>query len=188
MVLLLSLRAIVHLPTLDRKTMSTTDKIAPHEHAMQLQNAVLYKISQLNLPRLPVMEMEVKLCESNSFLTPPCYAKQDLLCRLIQNNRYCNAVICFFSKYTPDKPAGRQALFDDLLWTALHGVDSLTLWGKGQASGQSMYIRCQCAVIYRGSKLDSTGSIIDRSDYRHATFCNDCKNNRHGKKGSNGSH
>jgi hypothetical protein len=95
--------------------MSTTDKIAPHEHAMQLQNTVLYKISQLNLPRLPVMEMdEVELCESNSFLTPPCYAKQDL-CRLIQNNRYCNAVIYFSSQYTPDKP-GRQALFDDLYY------------------------------------------------------------------------
>jgi hypothetical protein len=97
----------------DRKTMSTTDKISPHEHAMQLQNAVLYEISQLNLPCLPMMEMEVKLCESNLFLTPPCYAKQNL-CRLIQNNRYCNAVIYFSSNYTPDKP-GRQALFDDLL-------------------------------------------------------------------------
>jgi hypothetical protein len=102
-----------HPRSQDRKTMSTTDKIAPHEHAMQLQNPVLYEISQLNLPRLPVMEMEViKLCESNSFLTPPSYAKQDL-CRLIHNYRYCDAIIYFSFKYTPDKP-GRRALFDDL--------------------------------------------------------------------------
>jgi hypothetical protein len=51
-----------------------------------------------------------------------------------------------------------------------------------------MYIRCQCAIIYCGSKVDSTGSIVDRSDYQNTTFCNDRKNNRHGQKGTNGSH
>jgi hypothetical protein len=168
----------------DRKTMS---KIAPHDYAMQLQKAVWQEISQLNLPRLPVMEMEVELCVSNSFDTPPRYIKQDL-CKLIQNHKLSNAVIYFSSKYNPDEK-GRRALFNDLLRTALDGGDSLTLWGKGKGKGQSMYIKCQCAVIYRGGKVDkNTGSIVDRLDYRTTTFCGDRKNQRHGQKGTNGSH
>jgi hypothetical protein len=55
------------------------------KHVLQLQQAALYKISQLNLPRLPVMEMEVELHVPNLFVAPG-YFKQDL-CKLIQNNK-----------------------------------------------------------------------------------------------------
>jgi hypothetical protein len=54
---------------------------------------------------------------------------------------------------------------------------------------QVMYICCQCAIIYRGSKIDKvTGSLIDCSEYRNATYSNDRKNQRHGQKGRNASH
>ena len=94
-------------------------KISPHDQAMQLQNFVLYEISKLKSRRLPVMEMEVELCLSNSFDTPPCYMKQDLF-QLIQNYKDSRpkAVIYFSSKYTPDEK-GRKALFHDLLRSAL---------------------------------------------------------------------
>ena len=51
-----------------------------------------------------------------------------------------------------------------------------------------MYIRCQCAPLYRGSKTDKQGSVVPRADYRATTFTNDRKNQRHGIKGINGSH
>jgi hypothetical protein len=67
----------------------------------------------------------------------------------------------------------------------------VTAWPCGVrkvVKNQSMYIRCQCAVLYHSNKVDSTGSIVDRLDYQNATFCNDRKNNHHGRKGTNGSH
>jgi hypothetical protein len=51
-----------------------------------------------------------------------------------------------------------------------------------------MYIRCQCAPLYRGSKTDKQGSVVLRADYRATTFTNDRKNQRHSIKGINGSH
>jgi hypothetical protein len=158
---------------------------APLKNVLQLQQAALYEISQLNLPRRPVMEMEVELHAPNLFDSPG-YFKQDI-CTLIQNTKLSKAQIYFPPKYTPDKK-GRQDLYDDLQRAAQQGGDRLTLWGKGRGKNQSMYIRCQCAVLYRGNKVDSTGSIVMRSDYRNATYCNDRKNNRHGRKGTNGSH
>jgi hypothetical protein len=33
-----------------------------------------------------------------------------------------------------------------------------------------MYTRCQCSIIYPGSKVDmATGTYIEHSDYRHST-------------------
>jgi hypothetical protein len=158
---------------------------APLKNVPQLQQAALYEISQLNLPRLSVMEMEVELHLPNSFL-PPGYFKQDM-CTLIQNTKLSQALLYFPPKYTPDKK-GRQDLWDDLRRAAQKGGDCLTLWGNGSGKNQSMYIRCQCAVLYRGNKVDSTGSIVSRSDYRNTTYCNDRKNNRPGPIGTNGSH
>jgi hypothetical protein len=51
-----------------------------------------------------------------------------------------------------------------------------------------MYIRCQCAPLYRGSKTDKQGSVVPRADYRATTFTDDRKNQPHGIKGINGSH
>jgi hypothetical protein len=51
-----------------------------------------------------------------------------------------------------------------------------------------MYIRCQCAPLYRGSRTDKQGSVVPRADYRATTFTNDRKNQRHGMKGIKGSH
>ena len=51
-----------------------------------------------------------------------------------------------------------------------------------------MYIRCQCAPIYQGSKTDKQGLVVPREDYQATTFTNDHKNQRHGMKGINGSH
>jgi hypothetical protein len=114
------------------------------------------------------------------------YVKQDI-CQLSQNFKLSKGQIYFHLKYTPDKN-GRLALFHDIQRAAQHGGDSLTLWGKGKAKDQSMYIRCQCAPIYRGSKMDKQGSVVPREDYRASTFTKDRKNQRHGIKGINGSH
>jgi hypothetical protein len=51
-----------------------------------------------------------------------------------------------------------------------------------------MYIRCQCAPLYRGSKTDRQGSVVPQADYRATTFTNDRKNQRHSMKGIKGSH
>ena len=159
---------------------------APVKNVLQLQKAVLYEIDQLNLPRQPVMEMEVEVHLPN-LLFPPGYFKQDL-CTLIVNNKLGKGLLYFPPKYPADEN-GRQQLFDDLRRAAQKGGDCLTLWGKGGGKNQSMYIRCQCAALYRGNKVDtSTGSIVARSDYRNTTYCNDGKNNRPGRKGKNGSH
>ncbi len=88
----------------------------------------------------------------------------------------------------PHDKKGRLDLFHDLQSAAQDGGDSLTLWGKGRGKHQSMYIRCQCSPLYRGSKMDKQGSVVLREDYRATTFTNDRKNQRHGIKGINGSH
>ena len=67
------------------------------------------------------------------------------------------------------------------------GVTAL-LWGRGCGKNQVMHIRCQCSIIYRGSKVDKvTGTLIERSDYWNTTYINDQKNQRHGQKGRNAS-
>ena len=130
--------------------------------------------------------MEVELHLPTLFV-PPGFIKQDI-CTLIQNTKLAPGLLYFPPKYTHDEK-GRLLLFDDLLRAAQKGGDCLTLWGKGTGKNQSMYIRCQCGILYRGNKVDtSTGSIVGRSDYRNTTYCNDSKNNRPGRKGINGSH
>jgi hypothetical protein len=57
-------------------------------------------------------------------------------------------------------------------------------WGPGTGKKQIMDIRCQRSPIYHGAKVDKdTGTISGYSDYRDSTYCNDCKNQRHGQKG-----
>ncbi len=153
---------------------------------LKLQQAALYEISQLNLPRQQVLEMEVQLRVPNLEASCDGYVKQDI-CLLSQNFKLSKARIYFPPQYTPDKK-GRLALYHDIRRAAQDGVDSLTLWGKGRGKEQSMYIRCQCAPLYRGSKTDKQGSVVPRADYRATTFTNDRKNQRHGIKGINGSH
>ena len=117
----------------------------------------------------------------------PSFTKQDI-CTVIHDNRISKALIYFRPKYTLDNN-GRDALYADLHRAALAGGDRLTLWGRGKAKTQVMYIRCQCSIIYRGSKVDkATGSLVLRSDYRNSTYSNDRKNQRHGQKGRNASH
>ena len=128
----------------------------------QLQLAVLHEINELFQPRQGILEMEVDV-RLPSMPTPACFTKQDI-CSLIHHNRLSKALIYFHPKYSLDK-TGRDELYADLGRAALIGGDRLTLWGKGKAKLQSMYIRCQCAVLYRGSKVDkATGKILERSD------------------------
>ena len=130
------------------------------------------------------MEVDVRL---PSMCLPFSYSEQDI-CSVIENKALPNSLIFFPPKYTLDDE-GRDKLYTDLQLAALAGGDSLTLWGRGCGKHQVMYIRCQCAIIYRGNKVDKeTGSIIDRSDYRNSTYSNDRKNQRHGQKGRNASH
>jgi hypothetical protein len=153
---------------------------------LKLQQAALYKISQLNLPRQQVLEMEVQLWVPNLEALCDGYVNQDI-CQLSQNFKLSKARIYFPLKYTPDKK-GRQALYHDIRRAAQDGGGSLTLWGKGRGKEQSRYIRCKCAPHYRGSKTDKQGSVVPRADYRATTFTNDRKNQWQGIKGINGSH
>jgi hypothetical protein len=107
--------------------------------------------------------------------------------QLSQNFKLSKARIYFPPQYTPDKK-GRLALYHDIRRAAQDGGDSLTLWGKGRGKEQSMYIRCQCAPLYQGSKTDKQGSVVPWAHYRATTFTNDRKNQRHGMKGIKGSH
>ena len=152
----------------------------------QLQLDVLHKINELNKPRQRFLDMEVDVCLPLLLFTPS-FVKQ-YICTVIHNNRLSKALIYFRPKYTLDNN-GRDALYADLHRAALAGGDRLTLWGRGKASTQMMYIRCQCSIIYRGSKVDNaTGSLVQRSDYRNSTYSNDRTNQRHRQKGRNASH
>jgi hypothetical protein len=157
----------------------------------KLQQAVLYELEQLNQPRPGIMDMDVDICLPNMTL-PFCFAKQDL-CTVIQNNRFSDARIYFSpTKYTPSDE-GRKNLWYDLQRSANDGGDVLSIWGKGSGTKgkgdrQSMWIRCQCAPVYRAQKFDKSGSMVHRDDYRNTTYCNDRKNNRRGQKGRNASH
>jgi hypothetical protein len=111
-----------------------------------LQQAALYEISQLTLPRQQLLEMEVRVCVPNLVSLCDVYVKQDI-CQLSLNFKLSKGRIYFHLKYTPDKK-GRLALFHDIQRAAQQGGDSLTLWGKRKGKDQSMYIRCQCAPIY----------------------------------------
>jgi hypothetical protein len=158
-----------------------------HGQVHDRQLAVLHEIGLLNAPRPGFLEMEVDV--RLPFLSlPPRYVKQDI-CSLIDTHKHTQALIYFDPKYTLDK-TGRQSLYADLLRAALLGGDRIMLWGTvSKATNQSMYIRCQCAAIYRGEKVNSvTGDIIEREDYRTTTYCNDRKNQRNGQKGRNASH
>ena len=160
--------------------------VSPHAQVHALQLAVLHEINELNKPRFGIIEIEVDV-RLPSFPMPPCYAKQDI-CSLIHTHKSSKALIYFHPKYTLDD-AGKKALYVDLRKAAIHGGDMVTLWGRGTGKHQVMYIRCQCAIIYRGNKVDKgTGSIVDRSDYRAATYANDRRNQRSGQKGRNASH
>jgi hypothetical protein len=138
-----------------------------------------------------VLEMEVQLRVPNLEALCDGYVKQDI-CLLSKNfqlskAKIYKAKIYLPPQYTPDKK-GRLALYHDIRRAAQDGGDSLTLWGKGRGKEQSMYIRCQCAPLYRGSKTDKQGSVVPRADYRATTFTNNRKNQRHSIKGINGSH
>jgi hypothetical protein len=173
-------------------TISNTQDTVPHlqqaalSEIAVLQQSALYEISQLNLPRQQVLEMKVQLCVPNLVSLCDGYVIQDI-CQLSQNFKLSKAQIYFPPKYTPDKK-GRLALHHDIRRAAQDGGDSLTLWGKGRGKDQSMYMRCQCAPLYRGSKTDKQGSIVPREDYRATTFTNDRKNQQHVMQGINGSH
>jgi hypothetical protein len=163
-------------------TMTTTSAVTVHE----LQLAVLHEINLLSQPRQGVIEMEVDLRLALMPL-PPCFVKPDI-CSVIDTNSLSKALIYFRPQYTFDKK-GREALYCDIQRAALIGGDRLTLWGRGKVPKQEMYICCQCSPIYRGSKVDKvTGSLLGRTDYRNATYCNNRKNQRHGQTGRNASH
>jgi hypothetical protein len=59
-----------------------------------LQQAALYKISQLNLPRQQVLEMEVQLCVPNLVSLCDAYVNPDI-CQLSQNFKLSKARIYF---------------------------------------------------------------------------------------------
>jgi hypothetical protein len=154
-----------------------------------LQHASSYGICQPNLLRQQVLEMEVQLWAPNLEALCNGYVKQDI-CQLSQNVKLSKARIYFRPKYTPDEK-GRQALYCDLRPAAQEGGDFLTLWGKGRGKDRLMHIRCQCAPLYHGSKMDKDkeeGSVVPRKYYRVSTYTKDRKNQRHGRKEINGSH
>jgi hypothetical protein len=140
----------------------------------------------MNLRRQATMEMEAYVTlPSMSF--QPCYTQQDI-CSLIHSNRISQTLIYFSPEYSLDDK-GKGELLADLQKAALAGGDVLSSWGRGRGKDQVMYLRCQCSIIYRGSKVDKvSGSIVERTDYRNTTYSNDRKNNRHGQKGKNSSH
>ena len=130
------------------------------------------------------MEVDVRL---PNLAFPSSFVQQDI-CSVLFNLKISKALVYFLPKYSLDQQ-GRDELYADIRRSALVGGDNLTLWGLGRGKHQVMHIRCQCGVIYRGSKVDKeTGSIINRTDYRHSTYRNDRKNQRHGQKGRNASH
>jgi hypothetical protein len=157
----------------------------------KLQQAALFELQQLNKPRPGIMDMVVDVCLPSTIL-PFHFAKQDL-CTVIQNNKNSNARIYFPpTKFTLDSQ-GRKNLWNDLQRSANDGGDVLSIWGKGsgvkgKGDKQSMWIRCQCAPVYRAKKFDKSGCIIPHDDYGNTTFCNDQKNQRRGQKGRNASH
>jgi hypothetical protein len=158
----------------------------PNDKVHGLQDDVLHEISQLKKPRQGIIEMEVDVRLPNMAF-PSCYAKQEIY-SVVVNLKISKALVYFLPKYSFDKE-GRDEPYSNIRRAALAGGDSLTLWEKGRGKKQVMHIRCQCAVIYHGSKVDKeTGAIINRSDYRNSTYQNDCKNQRHGQKGKNASH
>jgi hypothetical protein len=79
---------------------------------LKLQQATLYELSQLNLPRQQVLEMEVQLWVPNLKALCDGYVNQDI-CQLSQNFKLSKAQIYFPPKYTPDKK-GRQTLYHDI--------------------------------------------------------------------------
>ena len=147
---------------------------------------MLHEINELNQVRQGIIEMVADVRIPSLFL-PPCFVKQDI-CSAIHNNSLSKALIYFPPKYSIDNK-GRDEIYADLRRAALVGGDCIMLWGRGTGKNQVMYIRCQCSVLYCGSKVDkATGFIIDRSDYRKSTYSNDRKNQRHGQEGRNASH
>jgi hypothetical protein len=162
------------------------DSCTPHAQLRDSQLAVLHELSQLNAPRVGIMEMAVDI-SLPSLTIPSRYTNQDI-CSLITQHKFSKALIYFDPKYTLDE-TGRDELLSDLIRAALAGGDRILSMGKGRSKDQCLDIRCQCSIVYRGSKVDKvTGDIIGRSDYRKTTYCNDRKNQRHGQKGFNGSH
>jgi hypothetical protein len=159
----------------------------PHAKVHDRQLSVLHEINQLSSPRKGIMEMEVDVRLPSMRSVPSMFMKQDI-CSVITSHKDLKVLIYFGPKYTLDKK-GRGELLADLTRSALLGGDSLISFGKGSSKGQCLYIRCQCAAIYTGSKYDKAkGQIVGRTDYRKTTYCNDRKNNRPGKKGRNASH
>jgi hypothetical protein len=118
------------------KIITNTPNIVPQlqqaalSEILKLQQATLYEISQLHLPRQQVLEMEVQLRVPNLEALCDGYVNQDT-CQLSWNFKLSKARIYFPTKYTPDKK-GRQALYHDIRRAAQDGGDSLTLWGKGR--------------------------------------------------------
>jgi hypothetical protein len=167
------------------------DSPVPHDilHAQihHRQRAVLHEINQLNLSRPGILQMEVDV-RIPKFPLPPSFALHNI-CSLIESNKLTTqAHIYFHPKYTLDKK-GRDELFSDLLRASLKGGDRIVLRGTGNAKGQCMYIRCSCALVYQGTKIDKvTGQILDRTDYRNTTYSNNRRNQRHGQTGRNASH
>jgi hypothetical protein len=180
---------VIYLITMNNIiTISNTQDTVPQlqqaalSEIAKLQQAALHKIYQLNLLWQQLLEMEVQIYVPNLVSFCDGYVNQDI-CQLSQNFKFSKAQISFPPKYTPDKK-GRLALYHDIQLAAQDGGDSLTLWGKGQGKDQSMYIRCQCAPLYRGSKMDKKGLVVPREDHRATTFTNDRKNQRHSIKES----
>ncbi len=103
----------------------------------QLQLAVLHEINELFQPRHGILEMEVDV-RLPSMPHPACFTKQDI-CSLIHHNRLSKAPIYFCPKYLLDKTR-QDELYADLGRAALVGGNCLTLWGRGKASTQVMYI------------------------------------------------
>jgi hypothetical protein len=84
----------------------------------------------------------------------------------LHNNRLSEAFIYFLPTYTLHKK-GRDELYANLRRAALVVGDCIMLWGRGRGENQVMYIRCQCSIIYQGSKVDKvTGILIECTDCR----------------------
>ena len=161
-------------------------------------------------PRLGNITLDVSLSSANM---PPSSYTTENICSLIKTHKHSNAYIYLHPKYSTPAPldpsdvddtissqppeAPIKILLRNLQRAAVKGNDCLVSSGRNKYMKRQnkrtdptlLYLRCQCAGIYTGDKVDSaSGKRKGRDDYRKSTITKDRKNGRSGKKGKQGSH
>ena len=186
----------------------------PNSSVTALQAALDEEVRKLHVPRLGKIILE--LCVCNEYDTPTSYESANV-CHLMESLKHSNAYLYLHPKYSSlqhsdDSSKGegevtrsdeteinmQQNVSDSIKRAAVTGGDRLCLGSQRKRTAQEnksnksircFHLLCQCSRVYHGKKVDgTTGSIIDRQDYRNSSITNDKKNRRHGKKGRASSH